>query len=155
MTTQVRRSVFETNSSSSHSLTLGKAALVAPMLFQSERELGVVEVPLGRFGWEQDTYNAFHDKLSYVVTQIATMLNLHYDMEQSEARAKLYADPRMVLVSKVVREFAGVELEVAPTPGYVDHQSVGLCDELFADEAKLRQFLFDETSLFETDNDNH
>lgn len=75
-------------------------------------------------------------------------------MASDDAHLKLDADPRMIRLRSVVRGFTGAEIEVARTNGYVDHQSVGITNEVFADDQTLRQFLFDETSHFETDNDN-
>ena len=40
--------------------------------------------------------------------------------------------------------------------GYIDHQSVGLCNDVWCRGVEgVKQFVFNPNSYFETDNDNH
>ena len=155
MNIQIRQNVFETNSSSSHSLTLGQGNLVVPPLSREVAREGVLEVSLGEYGWGYEHFYDFASKVSYLITQVATILGVNYSLDEADARAKLEADSRMKRLRAVVLDFTGVELRVSEERGYIDHQSVGICNDVFDDVEALRRLLFDETSCITTDNDNH
>ena len=69
MKRQVRRKVFETNSSSMHSLTVEKKG-ITEYLHVDEDENKVI-VNFGEFGWGYETYNDAKTKLSYLITMLA------------------------------------------------------------------------------------
>ena len=61
MTTQIRNSVFETNSSSSHSISVtGNTKLNIPDLSYD------IECQFGEFGWGYEELTHWMEKLSYV-----------------------------------------------------------------------------------------
>lgn len=83
----IRHGVFETNSSSSHSVSIvggdgakgyrnmyfcvGKEDLKDPLPLTVDPELNKVKVRLGEFGWGPEAYNSMYAKLSYLLTMIA------------------------------------------------------------------------------------
>ena len=69
MKRQIRRKVFETNSSSMHSLTVEKLG-VTEYLHVDEVENKVI-VNYGEFGWGYDEYTDPETKLSYLITMLA------------------------------------------------------------------------------------
>ncbi len=71
MKTNIRDSIFETNSSSVHSLVLLNQELSEPDF----RELrinkdGVIKIPLGYFGKEHKIYSSQKEKISYILTSL-------------------------------------------------------------------------------------
>lgn len=80
--TKIRRNVFETNSSSCHSITLGNLSIkeknikrYTSLIFQG-----------GEFGWEYIEYNTPQDKLSYYLSA----LEIYMRMKQREMCAKRF-----------------------------------------------------------------
>lgn len=134
---QIRRNVFETNSSSTHSVTIIDGTLVP-------NEIPIVEdwdicdgeptilVELNGFcGWcNHDTQM---EKLAYVIMQIAYILDLYHangwygsKEEIEEAREKLYETDEFKELEGLICEHAGckhVRLREG-TEGYIDHESV-------------------------------
>lgn len=153
MTKQIRSSVFETNSSSSHSLTLGTGNLVATPFSPAMLRAGEVPLRPGEYGWEWRRYYTAREKLGYLLTQV-TDGKLEVDTE-----ALRESNPFFAQLYDVVKDHTGCRLIVEPGQGYIDHQSarakgaVGM--ELFDDTDKLRAFLFDDTAYLETGNDNN
>lgn len=84
MKTQIRKGVFETNSSSTHSVsfykTKGDSYVGADELPQTNHYIffddndnyhesdDLVAVELGKYGWDIKTYTEVYDKLSYLLT---------------------------------------------------------------------------------------
>ena len=66
---QVRRSVFETNSSSTHSITITHGK-ISNNDIHVDRD-GYIHTELGDFGWEVCDYRGQAERLSYLVTMLA------------------------------------------------------------------------------------
>ena len=62
MKRQIRRSVYETNSSSTHAICISKN--------NDYKKRDYIEFETGEFGWEWDTYETVHSKASYLITAI-------------------------------------------------------------------------------------
>jgi hypothetical protein len=134
----IRIGVFETNSSSSHSLTVSSGELQKSTLSHQD---GVIVGLLGDFGWEIEYYDSQSDKLSYLLTQIQ------------------YNDHLTELAKAAISEYTGLKMVVAGK-GYVDHQSSDTLDELLCgSDEEIKQnminFVFNSGYSFDTDNDNH
>ncbi len=150
---KIRKGVFETNSSSTHSICVAK-----------EMELTIpstIHFEFGSFGWQYDTLQSVYEKASYLYTGL-------YDNER-------YGD-----FTKIVRVLTQKGIEVSfdePTwksgeckkengetvqysypnyDGYVDHadQLNDFLDDLCEDESKLLSYLFSDLSFIITGNDN-
>ena len=149
---QIRQGVFETNSSSTHSVTIhGSDRFVYPKYIPT--------IEFGEFGWEQNLYPDYTDKLSYVITMLATKNGV----DTLEDFLKL---EEFRWLKEAVESHCGRVLEVKAQEsdwsplGYVDHQSNDVLDDfLVSDElefkVKVLDFVFNEKYAFETDNDNH
>lgn len=154
MTQQVRKNVFETNSSSSHSLTLSQTDLVAQPFSTAVLRAGVLVLEKGEFGWEWRRYYDAETKAKYLFTQLFSD-----DIPQggaAEVTAELReSEHRFDMLCRVIKDHTGLDVQVVPgSEGYVDHESDYVGMDLFQDEDKLKQFLFSPESALETGNDN-
>jgi hypothetical protein len=154
MKKQIRKQVFETNSSSSHSLTMGKGDLVAQPFSDRVLRRGEVALSVGEYGWEYHRYYTAQEKLNYLLTQITGGNDIPRGAPEDNIRELIERDERIAMLVRVVKDFTGCDVVVNPGSGYIDHDSVGVGMELFNNEETLRQFLFDETACIETSNDN-
>jgi len=144
----IRTGVFETNSSSTHSITLGPQTQVLRGL--TPDQFGYVKIHPIEFGWEYETYAEPASKLAYLWV---------YAKDWS----KELADTHMAALKDMVFDHTGGELVMVEDAadyypyGYIDHQSVEeeQLHELFADREQLRRFAFGAESVLETGNDNY
>ena len=139
----IRSKVFETNSSSTHSISIEGGTYV-PDTFPVQD--GVCKVYPGEFGWEEAIFHAPEAKASYCLTYVKTVVG------KDEAPAKMLIG--------VLAEATRCKVEFVPEPGnciwgYIDHQSYNVCGEAFESAEQLRDFIFNPKSYLETDNDNH
>ena len=135
MKIQIRKSVFETNSSSTHALSISSDSL-------NEIPTKLV-FTLGKFGWECETYMDVKSKASYIWTYICYM-------EENLEKWKKY-------LTKVCKEAGVKEVEFVEPTGcyYIDHCSALSDFMLDMKNAKLlKKFLFCSDSGIETGNDN-
>lgn len=152
---QIRKKVFETNSSSSHSLTVSHGDLMATPLPPDVLRTGQVTVSKGEYGWEWYRYYTVLNKAAYLVTQLfsddipaGTCEEVTDELrEQSEQFDRL---------CRVFEAFTGVKLYVLPgSSGYIDHDSVGVGRAAMNSDEELHALLFGEDSYIETGNDNN
>lgn len=132
-TQNIRHGVFETNSSSTHSICIPKDG--SDLIIPSH-----VQLVQGEFGWEWDTLSSHYEKLSYLYTG-------------------LEANGRDKDVEKLISilEAKGVTVEQNDKQsGYVDHSSdLGeFLDAVMESEEKLLNFLFSPLAFINTGNDN-
>jgi hypothetical protein len=160
-TLSIRYGVFETNSSSSHSLTIvsnNKKNTIASIMetiacirASHLRLSGKVDVSVDMigFGWEFEKYNGFHTKTAYLLTGIflSNQNSWEYAKENSH---------ELQMLMKVIREEVGLDLELPDKSlvSYIDHQSSDVYKEAFESESVLKMFLFNPESYLETGNDN-
>jgi hypothetical protein len=136
MQTRIRQGIFETNSSSSHSITIDmQGARTAKIPLAGD---GKCHIYTGEFGWEVERYSDAPTKASYALTYARN----NQELEQMLAR----------VVGRVMG--AEVILEI-DTDGYIDHQSDDVCSAAFKSEDALEAFIFAPFSSLQTDNDNH
>ncbi len=127
----IREGVFETNSSSAHSISLGKdtgKAFVLDTIYPDSN--GNITIYGGEFGWEFDRHHDARTKASYALTS-GVSLDLLRDIIMEQTGAK--------------------SVSFWPGDGYVDHESVGVCPN---DLESLREFIFNKNSWLFTGNDN-
>ena len=152
----IRHSVFETNSSSTHSISISSNTNTLDTLPVDEE--GKLHVEFGEFGWEEETYRDAGNKLMYAATWV---FGHEPDTEYGTGNIKEFIKYKTML-EEVLKEQTGAKEIIykkekgrwSPT-GYIDHQSSDVCEEAFESKEKLRNFIFNPTSYFETDNDNH
>lgn len=163
MKRQIRRNVFETNSSSMHSLTVTPNGNMDNLIVDEYENKVITE--FGEFGWGYDSYCDAATKLSYLMTMI---IELNRDCSSLEDFYELADFKR---VSKVVSSHCHCDgIKVVSNigkcswndnyndhDGYVDHQSVCSIDSLLSDygECTIEEFIFDTGVVLTIDNDNH
>lgn len=164
---QIRRGVFETNSSSMHSLSIKKSNTYGNLPVD-EYENKVI-THFGEFGWGYDIYTDPENKLSYLVTMLVETHGDCYSMEE------LYDTEDFRKINDVVAEYCNCDgilidekLEQATSwdgkekyewnehGGYIDHQSVESIDGLLDFYGcTIEEFIFNEGVTLIIDNDNH
>ena len=148
MKRQIRYGVYETNSSSCHSLSISKKG-ITEYLHVDEDENKVI-VNFGEFGWGYETYNDAETKLSYLITMLA-----QYNSFSAE---ELYDTDEFRRINDIVAlrcECDGIIIDDS-SDGYVDHQSVERIDDLMSIyDCTIEEFIFDSGIKLIIDNDNH
>lgn len=170
-----RHGVFETNSSSTHSITIdrGEWSRNHRTHVLPKSDDGICRVFPGEFGCEVREYNDTATKASYVLTYIfeqrgvdalAKKGNDKYDhaTDISKKISEHLEMLRVVIAERVGRRVEFVSLGKREYGdgdeedwGYIDHQSVHVCVEAFESHDALRDFIFNSKSILRTDNDNH
>lgn len=159
MTTKIRRGVFETNSSSTHSLLISKDDSQMDGLTVED---GICRVYGGEFGWGPEIHKDSVTKASYCLTWVKTV-------SIDEKKRQRFLDT----LSKVIKKETGATTVVfraiprsrwdddeALNWGYIDHQSIedgekSVGAAAFESAETLKNFIFNRKSLLIIDNDNH
>lgn len=144
---QIRSAVFETNSSSSHSLTLNKGQLSAMPFPKETLRDGVIELVRGDYHWEYFRYYSAKGKAQYLLTQCSRGSELSTEGLREE-------NPNVATLCAVIEEYTGCRVEVLSGEGSIDHYSEGKHVDIFTSREALQAFLFDESSCVQTGNDN-
>lgn len=139
MITKIRHGVFETNSSSSHSISisLDSDCLMYTMIPDED---GNIVLGGGDFGWEIESYNDAWTKANYCAV----------DNRNN--------DDKLEMLKEVVKEQTGAKdvlITFDDTDYGIDHNSIQTSYDAFASKEILRQFIFNKNSILYTDNDNH
>lgn len=130
---QIRQNVFETNSSSTHSICVAKnATLDIPDSLYFE---------FGEFGWEHGILQSMEDKASYLYTGL-----MRTDKEED-----------FLKIVEILKE-KGIEVsyETDFDNGYIDHayELFNFLEDVVNDTNKLMNYLFSDLSFILTGNDN-
>lgn len=158
---KIRKNVFESNSSSSHSLTVNKRGCTGTL--DVDKFTNKVITHFGEFGWGYDEYNDPENKLSYLVTML---VETHSDCLTME---ELCETDDFIAINEVVAYYCdcdGIFIDEEITEcswgnyneheGYIDHQSVeNITDLLEYYGCTIEEFIFDEGIELIIDNDNH
>ena len=160
---QIRNSVFETNSSSTHSVSIR----------HMESGIGIIDVEsdnkvhitFGEFGWEVDSYNDARTKLSYLVTMVAEFEHLDIwcssPWDEDTLNDVLMDSEDFRTLNAIVAERCDCDgIWVDSSEGYIDHQSCEdyNCIQDFIDDwgiDSVEDFIFCTNITLHTDNDNH
>lgn len=140
---KIRASVFETNSSSSHSLVFIEIENEIKTIQEDENEyiLGT-----GEYGWGPETLTEWLEKADYFAIEA---LN-------DEMKEELLINVLLEVYPNAI--FKLIDKESDEDCGYIDHQSRGeVWDEVLASEnpaKKLKEIIFGD-SIIEVDNDDH
>lgn len=130
----IRKKAFETNSSSSHSISLASndKEFILDMIYPNEEGNIVVEGD-SEFGWAWDKINDAYQKLEYA-----------YIGGVNEE-----------LLTRVIKEQTGCnEVIFNEISGYIDHESYGTVNNICVDFESTRNFIFNKNSWLVTGNDN-
>ena len=162
---QVRRSVFETNSSSTHSITITHGK-ISNNDIRVDRD-GYIHTELGEFGWEVWDYKGQAERLSYLVTMLAVKSDVTlwcYEDDESRTEKDIVEDIMKThefekLSDEIGRHARCSGVIIDPSDGYIDHQSHedyrDFQDFLDQYNTNVVEFVFGRGNVVHTDNDNH
>lgn len=166
-----RSEVWETNSSSIHTLTFcGESSMHYDMDVEQD---GYVHSHFDNYGWDGEPLDDMYRRLSYILTMAAMIerRNKTYYDEES-----FYQTESFKMIEDVVKEhvdckgiiidYNGIEMyqdeygEYVAFNGFIDHQSCedynSLDDFLKdSDAGSIERFIFDDSIVMIIDNDNH
>lgn len=161
MKRKIRKGMFETNSSSVHSIVIESLDTLDD--FPPVDEDGKVRISPDEFGWEYGgNYSGVQKKLSYLATIICQRLGCWGEEDMLE---EIEDDDDFQLVNDVIINYMKcdgweiVKREDSFHPwGYIDHQSY--CGSIRAtlnefSGISLPYFLFSSDVVLVIDNDNH
>lgn len=152
---KIRKSVFETNSSSTHSICIAKCdeELTIPKSLHFE---------FGEFGWQYSTLQSINEKASYLYTGFIS------EGREDDAFLKIFEVLRSkgieVTAEKPIYEMyiytnhRGELVEVKLNQnGYIEDSGElnDFLNDICKDENKLMNYLFSDLSFIITGNDNH
>ncbi len=147
MKRQIRKGVFETNSSSTHAICITRKDVDTSNLPNH------ITFTHGKFGWAFDVYKDTWTKASYLYQAIC---HLCYDSDKDKK-------DMLNTLESLLKEY-GIECEFEPDTnndygeygeGYIDHgrQTEKFVNAVLADKDKLIKYLFGD-SIIVTGNDN-
>lgn len=141
---QIRQNVFETNSSSTHSISIAPNQtnlMVLDTIIPDEN--GVIELKGGEFGWEWDRMNDALTKANYCAV----------DQQGRKERMDMLKEVLMEQTgaTDVIFTFSN---DYDKNWSYIDHDSCGTSNEVFHDKESLRHFIFNMNCWLFTGNDN-
>lgn len=168
---KIRQAIFETNSSSSHSLQIADVHNINHDLLKLfiDRD-GTFRIMPEEFGWEFNSYRDAYTKLQYAFEMIYET-ELSYDdhevIEMSHDLNKIYQTDGFkalkTLLMSIYKDCTDVIIDIEVWDdyyplGYIDHQSYegyrSLQNFLDSYDITLEQFIFDNGVCLETGNDN-
>lgn len=152
MKRQIRRNVFETNSSSTHAICITKKK-------NNYKLPDHIDFEFGEFGWEYDEYRDVDNKASYLITAIFSFGKSETD--EKLARLKNILDVHNITYSipepKVKSYTWGKTEHFYYDLGYnyIDHggETKGFVYTVLLDSEKLFRYLFGDSFII-TGNDN-
>lgn len=155
MKQQIRKGLFETNSSSIHSLVIGNNGEDIYANLPTEIYFGA-----GEFGWENEVYTDTETKACYLYTAI--VLNSLVDELVPKIKNILdkwnikYMFKETVKEEDYKGEFFYTFKDTKRYDYYIDHvyDAKDFCIQVCNDESLLMNFLFSNESFVETGNDN-
>lgn len=154
MTIHIRDAVFETNSSSSHSVTVSTEELADSRgISKATLRGGVIHAHTRAYGWEWERFYSPGAKIAYLVTQLAG--GYASGNPGKDVTLQVRRDVRVDSMLSMIERRTGCRVEVIGTrDASIDHDSVGTGVELFSDDDQLMRFIFGARSYVETGNDN-
>jgi hypothetical protein len=138
----IRIGVFETNSSSTHSITINEDTNLFTSIIPDKN--GTITLTGGQFGWDWIAYNDALTKANYCAVDACKSAE------------------RLEMLVSVIKNHTGAKEVILNIDvdwnkdnySYIDHQSQGPSDIVFSSEEQLKKFIFDEKSYLYTGNDN-
>lgn len=160
---QVRNNIFETNSSSSHSLVVSKEdrGYCYDMPVDSK---GTLVIRFGKFGWGPKILYTPYEKLRYWMTEYAS--DFWHDWKENykdmtfEEKVKIFSNKSEIkkAIKKIKKHCQDVKTVEFASPdeedryynfGYIDHDSVGLVRG-----EDFENLVFNNSLIIVIDNDN-
>ena len=165
MKRQIRRNVFETNSSSVHSISISRSGTIESSILSVNEDTNKIGVHFGEFGWGYDKLNCQSEKLSYLLTMIAeTETRKLEDFYNSKGFIKLNAEISQYCNCDGIEILDNMEIndwnggKYLDIDGYIDHQSSedysSLSDFLEQNNTNIIDYVFNNGVSMIIDNDN-
>ena len=129
----IRKNVFETNSSSMHSITLADADGVMDMLPLDKDNITLTIDCEYDFQWGKEIYTDANAKIAYCIAD-----NLNIEMLEEAIKSQTGAN---------VLKYEG--------EGSLDHQSTGTAQAKLQTVEDIQNFIFNPNCELIIDNDNH
>lgn len=163
MKKQIRKGMFETNSSSVHALIIPKRMYEESMTIPTE-----LYVSHGEYGWEFRRYYDANERLSYLCQGIYSG-TIHNGYNERSFEERMAATEQ--LIRAFVKPFEDMGIEISFTPnyfntdsdrnwydeeGYLDHADEFMStvyDDLKNDFEKVKRFVFGGRLVTANDND--
>lgn len=164
----IRKNVFETNSSSMHSVSYSpkkdNAQLDLAKLKEEYNGKTIVGT-FGEYGWGYDLLCSLEEKLSYVLTSIRYFDDV-IDEDSVNVLDAFKENKYFKWLAEIFHEYLGCELDVELKAdeyykmGYVDHQSTDTLNGYIHDnedqfKMSMMQLLLDDSYTIIIDNDNN
>lgn len=159
MKIKIRRLVFETNSSSVHTLQISKEGM-EPSELKIRKKDKKIRVPLRYWGKEHHLYTSQLDKLSYICTRAWCANNTYYRGMDLKEEVLNYVLGQIEEAICHYTGASGIELYIprGEEPGF-DHQTIpdysddmnGFCNVW--NEDSVQTFVFNKYISFTTDCD--
>lgn len=148
---KTRNSVFETNSSSTHSVSIEDITDKDMLDTMLPNEDGNIVLEGGEFGWEEESYNDAWTKANYLAVY-SCLYSGDLDETFKENLKNVIKD--QTKCKNVIFEITD---DWNKNYSYIDHQSVECrdYDDLMRNLKEIRNFIFNKKSYLYTDNDNH
>ena len=154
---KIRLKVFETNSSSLHSITVSAQ--------KPNEHPDSIHFQCGEFGWEVETYTDFETKASYLWTAVVHIFgeyvgseNGYYKLDSEDYRAvreKIRKACEDYGVKNITFQETFHKRGWSGDVGYIDHTpDQDFVDELLESEDRIQRYLFCNDSCVATGNDN-
>ena len=143
--TKTRHSLFETNSSSVHTLTLGSAPTTMPF---DDENFETIYLGSGEYGWGYEKLTIWMEKADYLAIEASS----------DENKAKMLFDALHKVYPNCIFKFEKPNNNSRSfnenCSGYIDHQSYGEAWLELGSTQDVADFLFG-SGYIEIDNDNH
>jgi len=144
----IRKSVFETNSSSTHSISIAKDNKDGIYDTITPTDDGYIVLTGGEFGWEWKKYTDPLTKANYCAVDsfnISKRMKMLFEVLKEHTGAK-----------RVIIDFNNSIFDDSNRfdHSYVDHQSHGTSSKAFKSKKTLKEFIFNPNSILMTGNDN-
>lgn len=158
MKTNIRQSVFETNSSSIHSIAVKRGTKDQGIEYVTKRD-GAIAFNLGQFGWKAMKHTSIVKRASYLWTLACSDTIKEANKRERFIRETLNEVGIKCVFQPVVQKVyeSGWECCVAEDGEYfyIDHSDSwgNLTDKIFSDKDFLLDFLFGDSYVI-TYNDN-
>lgn len=135
----IRTGVFETNSSSSHSISIASGSeFIVDTTSLVPDSNGNITLIGGEYGWAWEKFPDAYTKANYC------------------AVACKYNDSHINMLIDVIKEQTGAEdiIFAFTDDSYIDHDSTDVYAPAFSSKETLKNFIFNKLSLLYTGNDN-
>ena len=155
----IRKSTFETNSSSCHSIVFSDDTTFAihalDHLIDSDDDS--IHITLGEFGCDSNMLTAPEEKLSYLVTLIGNSNGIYadYERDKEQSAIDIMDTDDFGCLDDSIYTWIGHHVVIDPSEGYVDHQSVQSIYDLlnYASCSSIFDFVFNNQYMIKIYHD--